>query len=64
MTAATTIVQGMADGPDLIDLNRRYAARAGEAGDPIELLELDDADHFDVIDPASSAWPAVLAAVR
>ena len=46
----TTIVQGMADGPDLIDLNRRFTARATEVGDPVELLELDGADHFDVID--------------
>jgi acetyl esterase/lipase len=54
-----TIVQGMNDGPDLIDLNRRYAARAAEAGDPVELLELDGADHFDVIDARSDAWARV-----
>jgi acetyl esterase/lipase len=52
----TTIVQGMADGPDLIDLNRRFATRAGELGDQVELHELDDADHFDVIDARSDAW--------
>jgi acetyl esterase/lipase len=54
-----TIVQGMNDGPDLIDLNRRYAARAGEVGDPVELLELDDTDHFDVIDARSDAWTRI-----
>jgi acetyl esterase/lipase len=53
---ATTIVQGMADGPDLIDLNRRFTARASEVGDAVELHELDDADHFDVIDARSDAW--------
>ena len=52
----TAIVQGMDDGPDLIDLNRRFAARADEVGDPVELHELDDADHFDVIDARSDAW--------
>jgi acetyl esterase/lipase len=56
---ATTIVQGMADGPDLIDLNRRFTARASEAGDVIELHELDDTDHFDVIDARSEAWAHV-----
>jgi acetyl esterase/lipase len=58
---ATTIVQGMADGPDLIDLNRRFAARASEAGDVIELHELDGADHFDVIDARADAWAHVRA---
>lgn len=52
----TAIVQGMDDGPDLIDLNRRFTARATEAGDNVELHELDDTDHFDVIDARSPAW--------
>jgi acetyl esterase/lipase len=56
---ATRIVQGMADGPDLIDLNRRFTARASDAGDAIELHELDGADHFDVIDARSDAWAHV-----
>jgi pimeloyl-ACP methyl ester carboxylesterase len=56
---ATRIAQGMADGPDLIDLNRRFTARASDAGDAIELHELDGADHFDVIDARSDAWAHV-----
>ena len=52
----TTVVQGMADSPDLIDLNRRFAARAASSGDNIELLELDGTDHFDVINAGSDAW--------
>jgi acetyl esterase/lipase len=41
----------------------REAARA--AGDQqVDLRTLDDAGHFEVINPASTAWPAVLSAVR
>ena len=35
-----------------------YAARA--AGDEVELVELAEADHFDVIEPAHGAWQAVV----
>jgi acetyl esterase/lipase len=37
-----------------------YAARARAAGDDVELVELPDADHFDVIDPEHPAWDIVL----
>jgi acetyl esterase/lipase len=38
-----------------------YAARARAAGDDVELVELPDADHFDVIEPEHPAWDVVLA---
>jgi acetyl esterase/lipase len=42
-----------------------YAARATAAGDAqIDCALLPDAGHFDLIDPLSAAWPAVLAAFR
>jgi acetyl esterase/lipase len=37
-----------------------YAAAARAAGDVVQLLELPDADHFDVIDAAGPAWAAVV----
>jgi acetyl esterase/lipase len=58
------LVQGMGDAwPDLVDLNRMYADAARRAGDPVELLELEGATHFDVIDPGSDAWPAIVARI-
>jgi acetyl esterase/lipase len=54
------VVQGRLDNmPDLVDLNRSYARAAREAGDDVEYVELDDADHFHLISPASTAWPVV-----
>jgi acetyl esterase/lipase len=54
------LVHGAADDVVPIEHARRYAERAGEE---CRLVELDDIDHFDVIDPRSAAWPAVRAAV-
>jgi acetyl esterase/lipase len=53
------IVQGDADGPDFVDLSRLYATAAQAAGDDVELLELQGADHFHVITPTSAAWPLI-----
>jgi acetyl esterase/lipase len=53
------LVQGVTDLPDSVDMNRRYTEVAAEAGDAIKLVELQHADHFDVIEPRSSAWRAV-----
>lgn len=54
------VVQGRLDNmPDLVDLNRAYVRAGREAGDEVDYLELDDADHFHLITPASHAWPPV-----
>jgi acetyl esterase/lipase len=36
-----------------------YAAKATDAGDEVELIEVDGADHFDVIDPGHDLWTQV-----
>jgi len=41
--------------------SRDYAAAARAAGDPVDLVELPDADHFDVIEAGDPAWAAVVA---
>ncbi|MBG0831159.1 alpha/beta hydrolase fold domain-containing protein [Planomonospora sp. ID67723] len=51
------VVQGDGDDLDLVDLGRRYARAAREAGDDVTYLEM-AGDHFDVIDPASPIWRA------
>jgi hypothetical protein len=46
------------------ELSRLYAPRAREAGDTVEVQLIDGAGHFELVDPASAAWPTVLQAVR
>lgn len=58
------LVHGTEDGAVPVDVSRSYAAAARAAGDPVRLHELADAGHFELIDPSTSAWPAVLSAVE
>ncbi len=64
VSAAVLLVHGTDDVtspcPRAEPSSRRPAAQAG--GGPVELVELPDADHFDVIDPAHAAWAAVVRA--
>ncbi|HET7043872.1 MAG TPA: alpha/beta hydrolase [Gaiellaceae bacterium] len=43
--------------------SRAFAAAARAAGDDCRLLELDGVGHFEPIDPRSSAWPEIVAAL-
>ncbi|WP_407659327.1 alpha/beta hydrolase family protein, partial [Jiangella rhizosphaerae] len=54
------LLHGTADRQVPPELSRRYAAAAGPRA---TLQELPDVEHFGLIDPESSAWPAVLDAV-
>jgi acetyl esterase/lipase len=49
------------DSDDIVPcaMSEAYAERARQAGDPVRQVLLRGAGHFDVIDPASQAWPAV-----
>jgi acetyl esterase/lipase len=59
----TVLVQGLDDVVVPPAVSRSFAAAARVARDDVRLHELGGADHYDVIDPTSAAWPAVLAAV-
>lgn len=41
-----------------------YRDAARTAGDQVELVSLDDADHFAPIDPTSTAWATIAAAIE
>lgn len=60
----TVIVHGMQDLQVPIELSRRYAATARTTGADIALFELPDTEHFGLIDPQSSAWVEVTAALH
>lgn len=54
-----TVVHGDADDAVPFSLSEGYAAAATKAGDKCTFLPLPGADHFDVIDPGSSAWATI-----
>ncbi|GAA4012697.1 alpha/beta hydrolase [Allokutzneria multivorans] len=56
----TVLLHGDADDIVPVEASRTYAAQAGPL---CELRELPGTGHFAVIDPLSSAWPAVLQAL-
>lgn len=41
-------------------LGEAYADKAGAAGDPVRLIEIENAGHFELIDPTAPAWRIVL----
>jgi acetyl esterase/lipase len=51
------LVHGALDDAVPLSQSRAYVRAAGSEA---ELLEFEDADHFDVIDPAHAAWQAVV----
>lgn len=55
------LIQGSADGQIPPDLPRRWAELAGRHGDAVAVAIVPGADHFDVVDPESAAWPVVKA---
>jgi acetyl esterase/lipase len=60
----TVLVHGTADPAVPVACSRTYALTAAKAGDDALLHELQGVGHFELIDPLSTAWPTVLAAVR
>jgi hypothetical protein len=46
------------------DLSRTYAAAAAKAGDDVDLEVVEGVGHFELVDPVSTAWAAVVRAVR
>ena len=59
-----TLLQGTADDEIPRELPRRWALKAGQQGDAVEVRMLPGAEHMDLVDPHSSAWSAVISAVR
>lgn len=58
------LLQGTQDGQIPPELPKRWAENAGRQGEVVSVTMLPGADHFDVVDPESKAWPAVREAFR
>jgi acetyl esterase/lipase len=53
------LVHGGADDVVPVEIARRHAARAADAGDPCVLVELVGVGHMEHLDPGTTAWSAV-----
>ena len=60
--APIVAVHGHRDDDVLPDQSRRFIEAALASGDDARLVELPEADHFDLIDPRSPSWDAVVTA--
>lgn len=58
------LITGDADTHVPPELTQRYYAAARAIGDPVELLILPGADHFEPVDPRSGEWPMVAEAIH
>jgi acetyl esterase/lipase len=58
-----TLVQGTEDTQIPPQVPQAWADESRRQGDGVELKIIPGADHFDLVDPQSSAWPAVEAAL-
>jgi len=61
--ARQVLVHGLKDDVVPPDFSRRYVEDKTKTGEDASLIELTAADHFDVIDPRSAAWPRIEEAV-
>jgi len=57
------LAHGLADDAVPPELSRRYVEAKQKSKEQVELAELPQADHFDVIDPRSAAWAHIEKAV-
>jgi acetyl esterase/lipase len=58
------LIQGTEDGQIPPGLPGRWADEARRQGDHVTVTVVAGADHFDLIDPESKAWPVVVGAVK
>lgn len=58
------VLHGTDDGPVPFAISQSYVEQAMAAGDEARLVPLPNAHHFELIDPSSREWPAVVAAVQ
>ena len=57
------LLQGTEDDQIPPQLPARWAERGRQMGEPVLLDMIPGADHFDLVDPQSKAWPRVMAAI-
>lgn len=59
VTIPQAVIIGSRDDATMIDQSHRYVAAARERGARVSFDYLEGANHFDLVDPTSAAWPVV-----
>lgn len=62
-TIPRLLIHGTCDDIIPVGLSREFMRRYAEANEPVHLIEIPGADHFDIIDPNSPHWGSVLGAI-
>jgi fermentation-respiration switch protein FrsA (DUF1100 family) len=57
--AKQILIHGSADDVVPPDFSRRYVGEKKKTHENVTLVEISKAEHFDLIDPRSTAWPRV-----
>ena len=57
--ATEWLIHGSADDVVPSDFSRRYVGKKKRRGENVHLLEIENAGHFELIDPRSTAWKQV-----
>jgi acetyl esterase/lipase len=58
------LIHGTKDDIVPIEISRRYRDAKHKAGEPVNLVEVPNAGHFDLIDPRTEAWKTVESVAR
>ena len=58
------IIHGVKDDVVPIEIARRYRDAKQKQREPVQLIEVQNAGHFELIDPRAEAWQSVVAAIR
>jgi acetyl esterase/lipase len=64
ITVPQWLLQGTEDDQIPPQLPGRWADKVRKMGEQVEVKMIPGADHFDVVDPESKAWPTVMAALK
>lgn len=62
-SAQQWVIHGSADDVVPPDFSRRYAEAKTKAGETVHWVEIENAGHFDLIDPRTEAWKRIRTAV-
>jgi pimeloyl-ACP methyl ester carboxylesterase len=58
------VIHGTRDTSVPYEISQRYAEAAIQSGDAAQLVTLEDAGHFEIVDPRTQAWQSVLRSVQ